>query len=242
MKIRRLFSERLIQRFFYKYYSRNLLYELQLRARSEAADYVQEHMAEARIFVAHQQIIEFAVRNATSNGLFLEFGVATGNTVREIAAHVPTGVTVYGFDSFSGLPGDWTGHVEIAGAFRQKGVPKVPNNVKLVHGLFDDSLPKFMDEHQGPASFVHIDCDLYSSTKAILDHVGPRLRPGTHVLFDEYFNYPGWKLHEHKAWAEFCKAIPRRICHDLFERNTFEQGCMFRCPNLREHARAHIDG
>ena len=206
MKIRKPLSERLIQRFFYKYYSRNLLYELQLRARSEAADYVQQHMAEARIFMAHQQIIEFAVQNAPSQGLFLEFGVATGNTVREIAAHAPAGIMVYGFDSFSGLPGDWTGHVEIAGAFRQKGVPRVPGNVKLVRGLFEDSLPDFMKEHQGPASFVHIDCDLYSSTKAIFDHVGPRLRPGTQILFDEYFNYPGWKLHEHKAWAEFCEA------------------------------------
>jgi hypothetical protein len=124
MKLRKLFSDRLIQRFFYKYYSRNVLYELQLRARSEAADYVQQNMADARIFMGHQQIIEFAVRNAPSQGLFLEFGVATGNTVREIAAHVPAGVTVYGFDSFSGLPGDWTGHLEIAGAFRQKGVPR----------------------------------------------------------------------------------------------------------------------
>ena len=206
MKIRKPLSERLIQRFFYKYYSRNVLYELQLRARSEAADYVQQNMAEARIFTAHKQIIEFAVRNAPSQGLFLEFGVATGNTVREIAAHVPAGVTVYGFDSFSGLPHGWTGHVEIAGAFRQKGVPRVPGNVKLVPGLFDDTLPDFMEAHPEPASFVHIDCDLYGSTKAILDYVGPRLRPGTHVLFDEYFNYPGWKLHEHKAWIEFCEA------------------------------------
>lgn len=206
MKTSRSLSERLIQRFFYKYYSRNLLYELQLRARSEAADYVQQHMAEARIFTAHKHIVEFAVRHAAPQGLFLEFGVATGNTIREIATHAPRDITVYGFDSFSGLPGDWTGHVETAGAFRQKGMPKVPGNVKLVRGLFEDSLGDFMQQHPEPVSFVHIDCDLYSSTKTILDHIGPRLQTGTHVLFDEYFNYPGWKLHEHKAWTEFCQA------------------------------------
>ena len=177
MKTSRSLSERLIQRFFYKYYSRNLLYELQLRARSEAADYVQQHMAEARIFTAHKHIVEFAVRHAAPQGLFLEFGVATGNTIREIAAHAPRDATVYGFDSFSGLPGDWTGHVETAGAFRQKGVPKVPANVTLVRGLFEDSLGDFMQQHPGAVSFVHIDCDLYSSTKTILDHIGRNPRP-----------------------------------------------------------------
>jgi hypothetical protein len=70
-----------------------------------------------------------------------------------------------------------------------------------------------MEAHPGPVSFVHIDCDLYSSTKAILDHVGPRLRPGTHVLFDEYFNYPGWKLHEHKPSIEFCEASGTRYSY-----------------------------
>lgn len=206
MRTRRSLSERLIQRFFYKYYARNLLYELQLRARDEAADYVQAHMPEAQIFAQHRKIIEHAVRNSATDGLYLEFGVATGNTIREIAAHAPKDNTVYGFDTFSGLPGDWTGHVETSGAFKQKSVPKVPSNVSLVRGLFEDSLPGFMAEHEGPVSFAHIDCDLYSSTVTILDHIGPRLRTGTLLLFDEYFNYPGWKLHEHKAWTEYCQA------------------------------------
>ncbi len=205
MKTRRSLSERLIQRFFYKYYARNLLYELQTRARSESADYVQQHMPEARIFTAHGDLIEFAVRDASAQGLFLEFGVATGNTIRQIAGHAPEGKTVYGFDSFSGLPGDWSGHVETAGAFRQKQLPKVPPNVTLLQGLFGDTLPGFLETHSGPVSFVHIDCDLYDSTKTILDHLGSRFQPGTRILFDEYFNYPGWKLHEFKAWAEFCR-------------------------------------
>ena len=206
MKAKRSLSERLIQRFFYKYYARNLLYELQLRARSEAADYVQAHMADAQIFTSHKRLVEHAVRHAPDTGLYMEFGVATGNTTREIAAHAPAGATVYGFDSFAGLPEDWSGHVETSGAFKQKGLPSVPGNVQLVQGYFEDSLPGFMAEHEGPVAFAHIDCDLYSSTVTILDNIGDRLQPGAHVLFDEYFNYPSWKQHEHKAWAEFCAA------------------------------------
>jgi predicted O-methyltransferase YrrM len=206
MKDRRTLTERLLQRVFYKYYSRNLLYELQLRARSEAADYVHAHMPDARIFSTHKSLLRFAVEHAPSEGLFVEFGVATGNTIREIASAVPSGVTIYGFDSFAGLPGDWTGHVETEGAFRQQALPSVPDNVTLVPGLFDETLPAFMAQHNGPVSFAHVDCDLYESTRTVLHHIGPRLRAGTLILFDEYFNYPGWRLHEHRAWTDFCDA------------------------------------
>jgi hypothetical protein len=27
--------------------------------------------------------------------------------------------------------------------------------------------------------------------------------PGSVVVFDEYFNFPGWEQHEHKAWMEY---------------------------------------
>ena len=48
-----------------------------------------------------------------------------------------------------------------------------------------------------------MDCDLYSSTVTVLEHVGPRLVPGSVVLFDEFFNYPSWQDHEFKAWQEY---------------------------------------
>jgi len=38
----------------------------------------------------------------------LEFGVATGATLRKIATSFPSR-SVYGFDSFEGLPEDWRG-------------------------------------------------------------------------------------------------------------------------------------
>ena len=205
MKAKRNIAQRLLNRFFYKYYARNLLYELQMRARSEAADFVQAEMPEAPIFQTHRDIIRFAVENSASDGLFLEFGVATGNTIGEIASSAPTGKTVYGFDSFQGLPGDWSGHIETSGAFKQKGLPKVSSNATLVPGLFGETLPSFMTGHDGPVSFAHIDCDLYSSTVTILENIGSRFQAGTMVLFDEYFNYPSWKLHEHKAWLEVCE-------------------------------------
>ncbi len=69
--------------------------------------------------------------------------------------------------------------------------------------MFADTLPGFLDAHPGPVAFLHVDCDLYSSTVTVLEHVASRFVEGTVVLFDEYFNYLGWEQHEHRAWAEY---------------------------------------
>ena len=54
-------------------------------------------------------------------------------------------------------------------------------------------------------AFIHIDCDLYSSTKTIFELLGERICPGTVILFDEYFNFHNWQKHEYKAFQEFVK-------------------------------------
>jgi hypothetical protein len=75
--------------------------------------------------------------------------------------------------------------------------------VKLHRGWFNESLPPFLSANPGSAAFLHIDCDIYSSTVTILDCFKDRIVPGTIIVFDEYFNYPNWKSHEHKAFEEF---------------------------------------
>ena len=52
-------------------------------------------------------------------------------------------------------------------------------------------------------AFLHIDCDLYSSTQTIFNLLSDRIVPGTVILFDEYFNFPNWENHEFKAFQEF---------------------------------------
>ena len=52
-------------------------------------------------------------------------------------------------------------------------------------------------------AFIHLDCDLYSSTRTVFDLIAPRLKPSTVILFDEYFNYPNWERHQFKAFQEF---------------------------------------
>lgn len=73
----------------------------------------------------------------------------------------------------------------------------------LVPGWFNESVPPYFAQHNEPVAFVHVDCDLYSSTKTVLDAVGPRLAPRAVIVFDEFFNYPGYKHHEFKAFHEW---------------------------------------
>ena len=52
-------------------------------------------------------------------------------------------------------------------------------------------------------AFLHVDCDLYSSTVTIFEALGKRLQPGAIVLFDEYYNFHRWQQHEFRAFQEF---------------------------------------
>ncbi len=74
---------------------------------------------------------------------------------------------------------------------------------RLSPGLFEDTLPAFLADNDEPIAFVHVDCDLYSSTKTVLDLTADRLAPEAVLVFDEFFNYPGWQQHEYRAWTEF---------------------------------------
>lgn len=177
--------------------------EMERIALTETVQYIREHMSEAVGFYTPSQVLEYALRHAKGDGHFLEFGVYKGGSIRFIAKCIGSQV-VYGFDSFEGLPENWVGYRLDKNAFTTRGkLPKIPSNVQLYPGWFDKTLPQWLDKHPGPVSFVHIDCDLYSSTKTVFDLLTPRIQQGTTIVFDEYFNYPNWQNHEYKAFQEF---------------------------------------
>jgi hypothetical protein len=137
----------------------------------------------------------------------LEFGVFSGGTIRHIARRKP-GIAIHGFDSFEGLPEAWAGFNLGQRAFSRTGrLPRVPANVVLHKGLFKDTMSEWLRVNPGPVAFIHIDCDLYSSTVDIFANLAERVGAGTVIVFDEYFNYPGWERHEFKAWQEFVASL-----------------------------------
>jgi hypothetical protein len=132
-------------------------------------------------------------------GDVFEFGVAAGESFLEFLKRCPDR-QVYGFDSFEGLPEDWW--------TRPKGTFSSPPplfsnpNGHLVKGWFNESVPQFFSAWKGRIAILHIDCDLYSSTMAALEQALEHCGPGTVVLFDEFYNYPGFEQHEWRAWRE----------------------------------------
>lgn len=142
-------------------------------------------------------VLRYALEVADLDGIAAEFGVASGRSLRLIAERFPG--RCYGFDSFDGLPEDWRPGFPL-GMFAC-APPYVPG-AELVIGEFDAALRGWTP---GRLALVHIDCDLYSSTATVLQHlvIAPALGSGTVIVFDEFHGYPGCEEHEQRAWAEF---------------------------------------
>jgi hypothetical protein len=177
-----------------------------------SSQYAMIHMGKARRFGDALSLLQFAIENVTvSNGLALEFGVYSGRTVNHIAKLLPQ-QRIYGFDSFEGLPETWRRGFQ-KGAFAVPKLPEVLDNVSLVKGWFDRTLPSFLDENgQQNIALLHVDCDLYSSTQVIFQQLKNRIVPGTIIVFDEYYNYPGWEMNEFLAFKEFVNV--NRVSYD----------------------------
>lgn len=151
---------------------------------------------------------------AAQSGLWLEFGVYQGNTLGMMADRRRPRL-VHGFDSFRGLPERWR-NVEFnldlekyvkKGAFDMNGVPPhIPQtNVAFLVGLFNQTLPRFLsDNPNSTISFLHVDCDLYSSALYVLRKCRPRLARGSVLVFDELVNFREYAYGEALAlWSTF---------------------------------------
>ncbi len=192
---------------------RDIDYAGEAQAARESAEFARGHLAGARQFGHPHATREYALSLAPVGGMALEFGVYIGTTLTIIAT-ARQGGQVYGFDSFEGLPEHWRVGFA-AGTFAAETVPDVPGT-ELVVGLFDETLPGFMKTHPGPVDFLHIDAALYSSAATVLTLVGPRLRKGSVIVFDEFFNYPGWQEHEYRAWTEYVKRTGIAFRYEAF--------------------------
>jgi predicted O-methyltransferase YrrM len=160
----------------------------------------------------------------------LEFGVFAGRSLRIIAEMRRDG-QVYGFDSFKGLPEDYRSHVR-QGAFAVDELPQVPG-AELVIGWFDETLPGFLAAHPGPVDLVHVDGDLYSSAVTVFDAVGPRLQVGSVIVFDEFFNFPGWEDHEFRAWQEFLARTGATFTYEAYTVNNEQVVVRITDPGVR---------
>lgn len=161
---------------------------------------------ESLIYKTRRGVMTDSLKHLKSGDIF-EFGVFTGNSLRFISKYMPN-KKIYAFDSFEGLPEAWSGarsRTHKKGHFNVNGnLPKINNpNITFIKGFFENTLPEFIKNYNGKVSMIHIDCDIYSSTKTILDYMKEYISTDIVLVFDELIGYPNFEMNEIKAWMEF---------------------------------------
>lgn len=136
---------------------------------------------------------------------YLEFGVADGHSFRwwaENQKHMES--RFVGFDTFTGLPEDWTFFFKQGSMSAEGKFPELADSrCTFKKGLFQKTLPPFLKDYSfDNRTVIHIDADLYSSALFILTSMAPWLRKGDIIIFDEF----GVLLHEFRAFIDFTKS------------------------------------
>jgi O-methyltransferase len=164
-----------------------------------------------------EQFFKFAHESIRPMGpiAYLEFGVHNGASIKQwMLLDSEKNSRFFGFDSFEGLPENWNqekgqGFFDVGG-----NIPKVDDpRVTFIKGWFDQTVPKFAKEFGSQHPLVlHLDADLYSSTMVVLMTLEPFIKPGTMLIFDEFYD----REHEYKALIDYQKITRKKIrgvCH-----------------------------
>ena len=183
--------------------------ELELKIENNLAEetfnYFREDFKKSLLFRNVQQIRRYAIQTSLQNDkdqkyYYLEFGVYKGESANYFSKFVNK---LYCFDSFEGLSEDWIGTRISKSYFNlERKIPKLNSNVETIVGWVEDTLDDFLKKHNLKINFVHLDMDTYSPTKFILEKIKPYLVKNSIIIFDEYYNYEGWKDGEFKALNE----------------------------------------
>jgi hypothetical protein len=155
------------------------------------------------------------------NASYLEFGLYKGFSLwfaESISREITGNFTLFGFDSFSGLPKTAIDKAEpywSPGAYACSQEEVIANirdsggdlsRIRLVGGWFSKELFAGVkpDIAARKPALVVIDSDVYESCRIILEEFGPLFRRGTVILFDDFNAFEKSDDHgERRALREF---------------------------------------
>ena len=187
-------------------------------AATSTVDYIYKAMPYALWFTDNKAVTytgimirfwNFSVANVSIPGSFLELGCGL-NSTKVIANAIKTNNGIlHGFDSFEGNPevmgSSGVGKYGLSHDGRIPDTLQALDNAVFHKGWYEDTLPEFLNENNDDIAYMHLDCNLYSSHKTAFYLLGKRIKPGTIIVFDDYFHFPMWTKFAYKAFSEFVK-------------------------------------
>ena len=160
------------------------------------------------------------------DGDYVEFGCCGGMTFSlayKYSRMQKLNCKLWAFDSFCGLPPPtlpedehpiWVQGTmaieeeEFMKICRENGIPK--SEFIIVPGFYEQTLAKpYAESLPQNICLAYIDCDLYSSTKNVLDFLMPRLKHGMIIAFDDYY-----------CWSANQISGERKACAQLFRNSS----------------------
>ena len=183
----------------------NLKFILRENSLQETYNHFKEYFEKCLLFDNGLKIREYAIKSSLLNDdnkeyYYLEFGVHKGESTNYFSKFVNK---LYCFDSFEGLKEDWIGTDLTKGHFNlNKKIPKLNSNVEPIVGWVEETLDDFLKKKNPRVNFVHLDMDTYTSTKFALEKLKPYFVKNAIIIFDQFYNYHGWKNGEYKALKE----------------------------------------
>lgn len=192
-----------------------------------------EKILEQKVIEGKREYFLEISNHSTIDGDVVEMGVYNGESLKIIEEIFSTD-NIFGFDSFEGIPEEWETSLDytvpknffsIGGSF-----PELNRSI-LVKGWFSESIPGYKQK-LNQLKFLHIDSDLYSSAKTILEELNDHIKKGTLIAFDEFIQfpeapskwYPNWKEGEYKACIEWMEKYDRKlipVCRTIQEQCCF---------------------
>jgi len=155
------------------------------------------------------QVVSCARATVKIEGDIAEVGVYRGGSAR-LMCEVRGSRGLYLFDTFEGLPEANTGDERFGSGQYAASYDKVRAylsafpNVHLFKGLFPATAGPITGKR---FSFVHLDVDLYESTRDSLEFFYPRVSRGGIILIHDYL----WAEGVRRAVQEFCSGRPEPI-------------------------------
>ncbi len=144
-------------------------------------------------------------------GDIAEVGVYQGGSSKLICAAKGTR-SLHLFDTFAGLPArkdidlaDFTEGEYACSLDSVRSYLRSYAGITFYEGLFPETAAPISNHHR--FSFVHIDVDLYESTRSCLEFFYPRISPGGALLSHDYYAASGVKA----AFDEFLADKPEPL-------------------------------